>query len=97
MTTLTLEDYLKQKAAELKSDFADVPQWVIDATNEYIDLQKPTLEEKAIELASHYLSDGEISTKEMIEAIAAHKDQTDLIDNVGGGCSMGESGMEFYL
>jgi hypothetical protein len=84
MTTQTLEDFLKEKAAELNSDFIDVPQWVIKAANEYIDLQKPSLEEQAISLASHYLCDGDMSTKEMIEAIAAHEDQTDLIDNVDG-------------
>lgn len=37
-----------------------------------------------VEAASHYLCDGDISTKEMVEAIYNHKDQNDMIDNVEG-------------
>lgn len=79
-----LEAFLRTKAKELKSDFTDVPQWVIEATNEFFEKSKPSAEDKAIELASHYLCDGELSTREMIEAIANHEDQSDMIDNVEG-------------
>lgn len=79
-----LEVFLRSKAKDLKSDFNDVPQWVINAANEFIEKSKPSAEDKAIELASHYLSDGDLSTKEMIEAIANHEDQSDFIDNVEG-------------
>lgn len=79
-----LEVFLRSKAKELKSDFNDVPQWVIDASNDFIEKSKPSAKEKAIELASHYLSDGDLSTEEMIEAIAEHEDQSDMIDNVDG-------------
>ncbi len=40
--------------------------------------------EIAYEKAGSYLSDGEISLEEMVEAIAKHSDQNDLIDNVEG-------------
>lgn len=79
-----LEVFLRKKAKTLKSDFNDVPQWVIDASNEFIEQSKPSEEENAIELASHYLSDGELSIKEMVEAIANHEDQSDMIDDVEG-------------
>lgn len=45
---------------------------------------KPTEREIMIERASHYLSDGDLSTEEMCDAIANHEDQYDLIDNVEG-------------
>lgn len=38
--------------------------------------------EKAYEEAGHYLSDGDITTAEMVDAIANHEDQNDFIDNV---------------
>lgn len=44
----------------------------------------PTYKEKAIEMAGNYLSDGDLTTLQMIEAIAKHKDQKDLIDSVDG-------------
>ena len=44
----------------------------------------PTERQRIIEAASHYLSDGDLTTAEMIEAIAKHDDETDLIDNLEG-------------
>lgn len=32
-----MEVFLRSKAKELKSDFNDVPQWVIEASNEFIE------------------------------------------------------------
>ena len=49
-----------------------------------IKLASPSVEEEAVELASHYLSDGDLSTEEMVDAISNHEDPTDLIDNVKG-------------
>ena len=43
-----LEAFLRTKAKELKSDFTDVPQWVIEATNEFFEKSKPSAEDKAI-------------------------------------------------
>lgn len=79
-----LEAFLRAKAKTLKSDFNDVPKWVIEASNEFIEQSKPTEREIMIERASHYLSDGNLSTEEMCDAIANHKDQYDMIDNVEG-------------
>jgi hypothetical protein len=83
----TLEDFLKEKAAELKVNYDNVPKWVIKAANEYIEQhvpKEPTAREKAIELASHYLCDGDLTTEQMVEAIANNEDEDDLIDNVDG-------------
>ena len=37
-----------------------------------------------LERASNYLSDGDLSIEEMVEAIAEHTDGNDMIDNVEG-------------
>ena len=80
-----LEVFLRSKAKELKSDFNDVPAWVIEASNEFIEKSKPSAKDKAIESASHYLCDSdELTIEEQIEAIANHEDQYDMIDNVEG-------------
>jgi len=49
-----------------------------------IEKSLPTDQEKAIELASHYLSDGDLTTEEMVKAIYNHPNEDDLIDNVEG-------------
>ncbi len=36
---MLLLKFLKDKAVQLKSDFADVPMWVIEAANEFITLK----------------------------------------------------------
>lgn len=51
---------------------------------ELVEKSKPSEREIMIERASHYLSDGELSTEEMCDAIANHEDQYDIIDNVEG-------------
>ena len=80
-----LEVFLRSKAKELKSDFNDVPKWVIEASNEFIEKSKPSAKDKAIEAAGHYLCDSdEMTIEEQIEAIANHEDQSDMIDNVEG-------------
>lgn len=33
---MNLREFLKQRAIELRSDFNDVPEWVIEAANEYL-------------------------------------------------------------
>lgn len=62
----------------------DMTQLSVSKLAKVIEKQLPSDEDKAIELASHYLSDGDLSTKEMVEAIANHEDQYDMIDNVEG-------------
>ncbi len=80
-----MEVFLRSKAKELKSDFNDVPQWVIEASNEFIEKSQPSARDKAIELAGHYLCEpDDMTIEEAIEAIANHPDQRDMIDNVEG-------------
>ena len=79
-----LEAFLRSKAKQLKSDFNDVPKWVIDASNEFIEQSKLSERDIMIERASHYLCDGDLTTEEMVDAIANHEDQYDMIDNVEG-------------
>ena len=81
----TLKEFLQAKAVELKSDWNDVPEWVITACEEYLDQSKPSAKEAAIDSAEYYLSDSdELTTEEQIEAIAAHENPEDYIDNVEG-------------
>ena len=44
----------------------------------------PTKMDSAVEAASHYLSDADLSIAEQIEAIRNHSDMDDYIDNVEG-------------
>lgn len=62
----------------------DMTQLSIEGLEKAIQTALPTEEDKAIELAMHYLCDGDISTEEMVDAIANHEDQSDMIDNVEG-------------
>ena len=78
-----VKDYLVDLAIKDKLPM-DMTTLSIDKLVKVIEKSLPTQEEKSIELASHYLSDGDLSTKEMVEAIANHPDPYDLIDNVDG-------------
>ena len=79
-----LTKFLKTKAKEFKSDWEDVPLWVIDAAIDWKKSKEPSHREQMIENARHYLSDGELSTEEMVEAIENHDDPYDIIDNIEG-------------
>jgi hypothetical protein len=50
------------------------------------DNEKEFITKKMVENASHYLSDGDISTREMVERIMEHSEENgdDYIDNVEG-------------
>jgi hypothetical protein len=78
-----VKDYLVDLAINDKLPM-DMTQLSIEGLEKAIKTALPTEEENAIELAMHYLCDGDISTEEMVEAIANHEDQKDLIDNVEG-------------
>ena len=62
----------------------DMTKLSISKLKKVIESTLPSKKDKAIALAEHYLSDGDISTEEMIEAIANHDNQSDMIDNVDG-------------
>ena len=63
---------------------SDLTQLSISKLEKAIKSAIPTEREIMIDRASHLLSDGDISTEEMCDAIANHEDQYDLIDNVEG-------------
>lgn len=81
-----LTKVLKAKAKELKSDFNDVPTWVIEASAEFfvdkVNL-KVTTKEETIKLAEQFLA-GDGDTEQAIQAIINHPEDNDLIDNVDG-------------
>ncbi len=62
----------------------DMTQLSLSKLETAIEKVLPTPREKAIELASHYLSSGDLSTEEMVEAIYNHENEHDLIDDVEG-------------
>lgn len=75
--------FIKAKAKALKSDWNDVPLWMIDAFVEFMGSSKPTTKQETIKLAEAYLS-GNHNTEDVIKAIINHKDKNDLIDYVDG-------------
>jgi hypothetical protein len=81
-----LKAFLKNRAKQLESDFNDVPEWVIEATADFVKNQIPitTQLDKAFEKAGEYLCEGDINTPHQLSNIVNHKDQSDLIDNVEG-------------
>jgi hypothetical protein len=84
-TTTNLIEVTRQAIEYLKENNINKPHFIKHATEVLAKAEKENSPmAKAIELASHYLSDGDISTEEMIEAIANHEDQSDMIDNVEG-------------
>lgn len=81
-----LEVYLRKRAKELKSDWNDVPMWIIEEANKFFEASKPTKRQEIIERASHYLSgcssDEEIAT--MVDLIAKNEDENEIIDYIEG-------------
>ncbi len=75
--------YLVNLAAKdkLPLDMNNLPLFELQAV---IERCLPTERQRIIEAASHYLSDGDLTIAEMVEAIAKHDDETDFIDNVEG-------------
>ena len=55
-----------------------------DFVNEIMKITHPTKESEMLKNASHYLSDGDLSTAEMVETIRNHPDQNEMIDYVDG-------------
>ena len=78
-----VKDYLVDLAVKdkLPSDFT---QLSVAKLEKAIKSALPTPREQAIELASHYLSDGDLTVEQMVEAIYNHEDENELIDYVDG-------------
>lgn len=63
----------------------DLSQLDVEALEQVIKSQLPSETDRQVSEAEHYLCDSdEMTTLQMIEAIADHEDQSDLIDNVEG-------------
>ena len=62
----------------------DMTQLELDSLTEVIQSTEEDDNEVAYEKAGNYLSDGELTTAQMVEAIAKHEDPSDLIDDVEG-------------
>ena len=62
----------------------DMTQLELDSLTEVIQSTEEDDNETAYEHAGNYLSDGELTTEQMVEAIAKHENQADLIDDVEG-------------
>ena len=83
--TTELIEVTRQAIEYLKENNINKPHFIKHATEVLAKAQEENSpERKSIELAMHYLCDGDLSTREMIEAIANHEDQYDMIDNVEG-------------
>ena len=82
----SLEAFLRTKATELNVNFDNIPKWVIKSLND-LDKESSVLNQRQnmIDRAMHLLCDSdEMTTEEMVEAIANHPDEDDYIDNVDG-------------
>jgi hypothetical protein len=63
----------------------DMTQLSVEGLEKAIQTALPSETDRQVSEAEHYLcDDDDMSTLEMIEAIADHEDQSDLIDNVEG-------------
>jgi hypothetical protein len=62
----------------------DMTQLSIEGLEKAIQTTLPTPKEQALELASHYLCDGDLTIEEMVDAIYTHEDENELIDYVDG-------------
>lgn len=87
--TKELTTYLQVKAKNDKSDWEDVPTWIIEAAAEFfvdkVNLKQPNKRQQVIENAGRYLyADGDKEISAMVTAIAEHTDETDIIDYVEG-------------
>ena len=80
-----IKEHLIQLAAD---DKLPLDMTELDATFivDIIEKHQPTARDKAIEHATHYLSDTFVSVEEQVEAIAqqAEEDGSEMIDNVEG-------------
>ena len=77
-----LTKFLKAKAKTLKSDWEDVPQWLIKASIEWMESKEPSEKQKMLAKAGEYLSfDTEEELIHMIKLIA-NAEEHELIDNV---------------
>ena len=78
-----VKDYLVNLAVEdrLPLDLTQLNTSEIEAV---IQGFLPTQKDEAVERASHYLCDGDLTILEQVEAIANHENEDDLIDYVDG-------------
>jgi hypothetical protein len=77
-----VKDYLEQEGLKIPK----TTNFTLKKLTEVVEgaIEYPTPEDIEAEKASHYLSDGDISIKEMVAAIRNHPDADDFIDDVEG-------------
>ena len=78
-----VQDYLVNLALEDRLPL-DLTQLNTSEIEEVIQKFLPTQKDEAVERASHYLCDGDLTILEQVEAIANHENEDDLIDYVDG-------------
>lgn len=83
MKTIDLKKALQKKAKELKSDFNDVPEWVIKASVDFFNNQKE--ENQYVERIGNFISS---STQEEDAAIVKFLQEADeeTLDQSAHGC-----------
>lgn len=82
-----LTKYLKKKAKEFKSDWEDVPLWVITESAKFFERKHPkkTKLQLAIEKAGEYLvPDGGTQVEDMVKLIVNNPDENEIIDYIDG-------------
>jgi hypothetical protein len=80
-----VKSYLVALAIQDKfpTDLNDISEFALeDVIKSALDI--PTAFEEGVKKAMDLLSDGDLTTAEMVQAILDHEDPTDLIDNVEG-------------
>ncbi len=80
MQNQSLNSFLKNRAKQAKQDFKQIPKWVLEAVNDFIESTMPNAKDKWIANAGHYLSDDDIEAA--VYRIADHADEDDFIDDV---------------
>jgi hypothetical protein len=89
-TTEDLKKYLQQKAVELKSDFNDVPEWVINASAEFFNQGKSSMD-KYLENIVHYTcQDSDEDDKAIVEFLLEADD--DVLDEPAHGFEFHKDG-----
>jgi len=76
-----LTKFLKEKAKHLKKDWNDVPQWVIEASAEFIDFNS---NEKVEDRLGKYIADERRNHQKIINALkkALKKNPNELVDYI---------------
>lgn len=91
MNTEDLKKYLQQKAVELKSDFNDVPEWVINASVDFFNKGEESDIKKYTDNIVHYTcQDSDEDDKAIVEFLLEADD--DVLDESAHGFEFHKDG-----